>query len=351
MSDPAYEFSDLSDPRGRRGSAPQGAFADPPRPRFSRSATTPLAPMQRQPLEPIHETEQMYEGEQLYDSPPSPTGSMGSTGSSSSISLAEVGAEVVAVADNGSMLARFGKQTFYWMQTVGAVTSLVGAGIRGASSATESAGDYVQGVGGLMTAIGTAYTSYETARDAMRQGQVDPETGLAAQQIHRLKTATSKPAVEVAADLVSFTGGTVTAVASLVQGRPDIAFAGTLVNATAAAIKGFNERRGEPDVGGAEFLIANRQKIMALENWTRLPAKVQRPLTEYFSKVDQKADRKRAAAMQSHAGAGRPTTGRSSSVSLPSGSGYRYQQDPQAGLTELTRRNSQGGQGRRGSRG
>lgn len=227
--------------------------------------------MQRQPLEPIHETEQMYEGEQLYDSPPSPTGSMGSTGSSSSISLAEVGAEVVAVADNGSMLARFGQQTFYWMQTVGAVTSLVGAGIRGASSATESAGDYVQGVGGLMTAIGTAYTSYETARDAMRQGQVDPETGLAAQQIHRLKTATSKPAVEIAADLVSFTGGTVTAVASLVQGRPDIAFAGTLVNATAAAIKGFNERRGEPDVGGAEFLIANRQKIMALENWTRLP--------------------------------------------------------------------------------
>ncbi len=39
-------------------------------------------------------------------------------------------------------------------QTVGALTSLVGAGIRGASSATESAGDYVQGVGGLMSITG-----------------------------------------------------------------------------------------------------------------------------------------------------------------------------------------------------
>ncbi|RIV40210.1 hypothetical protein D2L64_04945 [Micromonospora radicis] len=242
---------------------------------------------------------------------------------------------MVAEATDGSLLARFGEKAYYWLGTAGPVTSLVGAGLQGAFPSLETAGQYVQGAGGVMTAVSGVYSTYEKAKSA-KEKEIDVETGLQ-QSVSQLKRGTSKPGVEIVADLVSAAGGFVTAVSALAGGRTDIAFAGTLVSGVVEAVKAFNDKRGDPYESSKNFLVEHRAEITKQENWTDLPPKVQVTLTDYYSKVDRKAAAKEVSQHKS--------TGRSNSVNYRPG-GYGYQQNPTAGPSEPIRRNSHGGRRR-----
>ncbi|MBQ1027864.1 hypothetical protein [Micromonospora sp. C95] len=323
MSDLSGEFNDLSltDLRQRRGSAPAVDYdVEAQQPLPSRSYTQPAPFFGDQPLEPIQEGV-------MYDSPPSPTGSNDST---SSISLYDVpGADVVAQADDGSLLAKFGERTFYWLQSAGMVTSFVGA-VQGAFPATASAASYVQGAGGIMTVVGGLYKTFDDARKAMERGRIDTQTGLPAAKVHRFRDALSKPGVQLVANLATAGGGVVSASAALAAGRTDIAFAGTLISAAATALNSMNAGREDPGKTGKHFLIEHRAEITRLDSWTAVPRDLQKALTKFYKSHDKNVERARAAAVQSQASGSRPSVGRSSSVSHPSGGGYGYQQNPQA---------------------
>ncbi|ASW53433.1 hypothetical protein CIK06_03405 [Plantactinospora sp. KBS50] len=278
----------------------------------------PLVPLNTsQPLQPIHE----------HFASPSPTGSNDST---DSVSLSDVpGADVVADTSNGMVLARFGKNAFYWLESAGAVTSLIGAGLKGAAPGYAEAASYVQGAGGLMTAVGSLYTTYEEARKAMQKGQVDPERGLPAENVSRFTSTTSKPSVQLVGNLVNFAGGVITAASALAAGRTDIAFAGSLISGAAAAVKSVNTGRDDPGKTGKHFLIEHRAEITDLNNWNRTPSSVRTALTKFYEKVDKKATAKQAAAQRPQQDQSRPAAaGRSSSVSYQGG--YGYQQNPAA---------------------
>ncbi|GAB3806261.1 hypothetical protein [Micromonospora zhanjiangensis] len=330
MGQPNYELDDLE--------AQTGPFRPPA---LGRSATMNLPFVQTAQLPTLHEA-------------PSPTGTYRSTDSDDSISLSELselsGANLQAEARDGWKLVQFAKSSFQWLEPAGTATSLIGAGIKGAAPSYATTASIVQGVGGLMTAVGSSYSTYEDAVKAKERGIVDPERGIKKERVKAAEVGTHKSSIQVAAGLVSGAGGVVSAVAALANGRTDIAFAGTLISGAAAAVKSVNGKRDDPNATGKHFLIDHRAEITDLRNWNRTPDDVRKALTKFYERVDRKAAEKRAAAQEPQKGkeSSRPQPqGRSSSVAYPPGFGY--QQNP-AGWTpgEISRRGSETGRGNGG---